>query len=282
MCYHLCESKYHPFSYDKVFCREDEQTRGVIFVVVDVRRYIWDLHNYYVDYYACPDESSKKSPIYKLLYEIDRQIRAICKNLNMSQKTHYLSAPEMKIVIHSIAQEQKAAEAVRQDAIKREAQQRQAAIDQRSKIDFSKLSTIRSDAAATRDQLLNDEERGLTGVATPPASGKKKATAHPAVKRISRKVKVTQPASSSQPSANLLSPDEQQFLQLLPAGDWRAFLQQKHLMPSVVMEAVNDKLFDTFGDVVLQDIDGQPEVIEDYRVALEGTCPHNKLVIIHS
>lgn len=82
----------------------------------------------------------------------------------------------------------------------------------------------------------------------------------------------SQPANA--PTAIQLSPDEQQLLcLLLSADDCRAFLRRKYLMLSVVMEAINNKCFDTFGDVVLQDSDGQPAIIEDYREELASLLP---------
>ena len=215
-----------------------------------------------------------------LLHEIDRLMRLRLtgsSTLKPLGKTP-LDDNEISIIETCIHKEQ-----VKIEAAKRAAEQK--TLLQRVAIDPGKLSAIRSDAAATREQLLNDEERGLMEVVvTSPAGGKKKASPQPAVKPAASEVNdSTQVSSSLQapaalpaaaPSAGLLSPDELQFLQLLlSAGDWRAFLQQKHLMLSVVMEAVNDKLLETFGDVVLQDNDGKPEVIEDYREELTRLIP---------
>ena len=41
-------------------------------------------------------------------------------------------------------------------------------------------------------------------------------------------------------------------------------------MPSLLADSVNEKLFDIFGDTVLELSGGVPEVIEDYTEELKG------------
>lgn len=108
--------------YAIVFPPEDDCKDKVIFVLDEVRRYIREKGNCYVEYYACPEVNSQKSLIYNLLHEIDRQIRIICKRMN-SLSASYMPDPELEVITNSIAQESQTTAAVkRKEATEREAQ----------------------------------------------------------------------------------------------------------------------------------------------------------------
>ena len=52
---------------------------------------------------------------------------------------------------------------------------------------------------------------------------------------------------------------------LLMQQPWQTYLKQHHLMASILMDNINEKLFDEFGDVVLENNEqDQPQVITDY------------------
>lgn len=64
---------------------------------------------------------------------------------------------------------------------------------------------------------------------------------------------------------NLLNEAERTLLHcLLDGTPYQAFLRERHLMLSVVVDAVNEKLFDHFGDTVIVFDGDTPEVLEDY------------------
>ena len=64
---------------------------------------------------------------------------------------------------------------------------------------------------------------------------------------------------------------EYEFLRALLGGtDYRPLLREAGAMASVTVDAINEKLFDRFGDTVLL-FDGEaPELIEDYIEELKG------------
>lgn len=110
-------------------------------------------------------------------------------------------------------------------------------------IDVSALDKIRRDADITRDRLITEEEKEeiLTKEISPPKF---------------ETVKENSP----------LDETEKAFLAiLLNGGDTKCFAREKGIMLSVLSDSVNEKLFDFFGDTVI-DFDGdKPIIIEDYR-----------------
>lgn len=126
-------------------------------------------------------------------------------------------------------------------------QEKKAQIDQ-IKIDFSDLDQIRANASKTRDSLLTDEEKQL-----------EQAEAQEEVeKQADETVKVDNEYG--------LDENEMFFLTaLLMQQPWQTYLKQHHLMASILMDNINEKLFDEFGDVVLENNEqDQPQVITDY------------------
>ena len=120
-------------------------------------------------------------------------------------------------------------------------------------VDRSLLSDIRADAAQTMQRLLIEEDEPET-VCTPTEA----AVMPPEAER--------ETAPIAAPPAGLTD-DERQFLLLLLAdGPWRAFTSERHLFPSLLADSINDKLFDTIGDTVLEADGGDGyTVVEDYR-----------------
>jgi hypothetical protein len=167
-------------------------------------------------------------------------------------------------------------------------------------LDMSQLSEIRSSAAVTRDKLLTDEERGLTpDVFSYPEdqpdnsfsasaedmadSGEEDTKAEETAQ--AKDVPASAPAASSQPvipESDVseqpaepdelpfhLSPDEYHFLHCVLYGeDWH-WISSRGLMLSILIDSINEKAFDEFGDTILTEDDG-PELIPDYIDDLKG------------
>ncbi len=72
-------------------------------------------------------------------------------------------------------------------------------------------------------------------------------------------------------SVSGLTEDEAEFLHLLLSkGPWKEFVRERHLLPSMLADSINEKLMDMIGDVVIE-FDGEdPVLIEDYEEELEG------------
>lgn len=116
----------------------------------------------------------------------------------------------------------------------------------RIRIDFSILNKIRSDADIIRDKLVTEEDL------EPEAPAQAPAPAMP-------------PAQGAVPGAppglSQLTGPEARLLACLLTGEDTSWLRQEGLMPSVLADAINEKLYDLFGDTVL-DADGLP--VPDY------------------
>lgn len=110
-------------------------------------------------------------------------------------------------------------------------------------IDLSKLQGIRIASEITGKKLIVDEENS----------------------------EVSEPTVHKTQNNTVLSDDEFMFMQaMLYGGDFNELLNKKGLMLSVIVDSVNYKLFDLFGDTVIVFNDGGPELIEDYIDDLKG------------
>jgi len=109
-------------------------------------------------------------------------------------------------------------------------------------IDFTRLDKIRNDADMTREKLTVEEEEwdtteyaDMPGIATP----------------------VCAPARNDTGLADA----EYRLVQCLLYGRDTGWVQKEGLMLSVLVDGINEKLYDTFLDTVLDD---SPAIIEDY------------------
>ena len=152
------------------------------------------------------------------------------------------------------------------------------------------LVKIRQEAAVTRERLMTEEERreealpteGMLGenppeapepqAETPQAPVQPEATAEAAQQESA----APEPAPAAQPSASAdgtnpwnLSEDELHYLRDLLAGGDTSWVAAKGLMPSLLVDGINEKCYEEFGDTVLEAGD-PPSVIEDYRDDLKG------------
>ena len=69
-----------------------------------------------------------------------------------------------------------------------------------------------------------------------------------------------------------LTQQEYRFLRCLLYGDDLSWVRQEGLLLSVLVDSINEKLYDTFQDTVLTSED-QPAVIEDYLDELKEMVP---------
>lgn len=121
----------------------------------------------------------------------------------------------------------------------------------RIELDFSRLQGIRRAADQTRDRLLTEEEL-REEPPLPPA---------PAPEPV--------PAEEPAPGGDAgLTGEERRFLQCLLDG--RDYAPEKGVLLSVLADSVNEKLFDRFGDTVIDFSGGEPALIEDYIEELKG------------
>lgn len=62
-----------------------------------------------------------------------------------------------------------------------------------------------------------------------------------------------------------LTPDEAALLvHLLAGGEIREFERAHGCMASVLVDSINDKLYDEFADICIDTCTGEPVIIEDY------------------
>lgn len=142
---------------------------------------------------------------------------------------------------------------------------RKAGAARRVEIDLSKLAGIRSAAATTREALLVDEERedGPEEAAALAASGGKDggvAGGGAPSEPVAPSAADTPTDTPTTGSPLGLTPDELRLLEDLLAG-------RKPAATSVdlLVDSINEKLFDLVGDTVLEfDDSGEPTLIEDY------------------
>ena len=124
------------------------------------------------------------------------------------------------------------------------------------------LSDIRSDAEDTMSRLLVGEDADLLPEKENPTDYRA-SSALPAEQKAADEA----PAEGKQPDEPPagLSEEEAGFLRLVLAdGDWRGFCSAKVLLPSILADAINEKLLDLIGDTVLEETEGGFAVIEDY------------------
>lgn len=131
------------------------------------------------------------------------------------------------------------------------------------KINLASLDQIRSDAAETKESLLTEEERQLEaeeaeGITS--ESNKQVSESSAAEEKMTKDIDET--------AANGLGLDEneeQLLLALFSGQPYQDFLRQRHLLLGVVVDQINEKIFDEIGDAVI-DCDGRKaEIVEDYR-----------------
>ena len=108
---------------------------------------------------------------------------------------------------------------------------------------------IREDAADTRDSLLTEEELKA---------------------EQEEKTQVEENSVDNVKEDYGLSKEEvTTVIMLLNGEDPEKYLKENHLMAAIVIDNINEKMFDEIGDNVVEFIDDAPILIEDYREDLE-------------
>lgn len=131
------------------------------------------------------------------------------------------------------------------------------------KINMASLDQIRADAAETKESLLTEEERQLEAEE---AEKNTSESNNQASESSAAEEKMAKDIDESAASDLGLDENEEQLLLALFSGQpYQDFLRQRHLLLSVVVDQINEKIFDEIGDAVI-DCDGQKaEIVEDYR-----------------
>ncbi len=167
-------------------------------------------------------------------------------------------------------------------------------------IDLSKLSGIRTAAASTREALLIDEEReeepvwgdasetpaaatDAEGPEAKPASapGAAKLDAEPPAPNAEASgtspALVQEPVSAPEGAASPLDEAGTAFVRALAAGDdaaRRRVTEATHKTEDMLVDEINEALFDLVGDTVIEFADDGPRLVEDYRQDVEELiCP---------
>ena len=127
--------------------------------------------------------------------------------------------------------------------------EKKAAETKKITIDYSQLAKIRREAAITQDKLTVEEELEET------------EDLEPVQESIPESVPAVETVPSEPDEECPLSSPEYRLLQCLLYGGSTVWVQAEGYMLSVLVDGINEKLYDIFMDSVLDD---SPALIEDY------------------
>lgn len=221
-----------------------ELFRGAIFYFHDkddLREYVIDSERKYQfkkEKYYCQAWQPLKDQA-KLLnaffHEVDRLVRQEF-HLGHPMKPRKIDPELLQLIKEGLA-----------DYQKQVTEERRAKVE----IDLSGLDQIRTDASTTRDALLTDEEKQEEA---------KEETSVPEI--------IEEEEASAEETGGLAELNaEENFLlnALLQNQPYAPYLKEHHLMASIVVDAINERLFDEIGDAVIEFNDqDEPEIVEDY------------------
>lgn len=198
-----------------------------------IRKYFYDKEKntwYCESYWGL---TGQKSIMGNFLHEVDREIR-LCFNLGRNLKPRKIEKHYLRAI---------------RDGIKEYQIEEQKSKQPKIEFNLAQLSTIRADAAGIRDSLLTEEE----------------------LQAEQEENKQIEEAGVDDEQENYgLSSEETTTITLLLKGkDLKKYLKGQHLMVAVIIDNINEKLFDEFGDNVIEFINDIPTVIEDYQEDLE-------------
>lgn len=198
-----------------------------------IRKYFYDKEKntwYCESYWGL---TGQKSIIGNFLHEVDREIR-LCFNLGRNLKPRKIEKHYLRAI---------------RDGIKEYQIEEQKSKQPKIEFNLAQLSTIRADAAGIRDSLLTEEE----------------------LQAEQEENKQIEEAGVDDEQENYgLSSEETTTITLLLKGkDLKKYLKGQHLMVAVIIDNINEKLFDEFGDNVIEFINDIPTVVEDYQEDLE-------------
>ena len=133
-------------------------------------------------------------------------------------------------------------------------------------IDYSLLDQIRKNADYTKERLITPEETETETVRSAAVEEPALAGALPAAPPAAALAASAKENSASEESPALralLSKDELHYLQSLLDGSDLSWIRQQGLLPSILTDSINDKLFDLFSDTVLDEDGVLPDYIEE-------------------
>lgn len=194
------------------------------------RYYITDSHYYecrngYWTETSCFIDSHKRRKLEDLMKTIDASLRVA-----LNDGKPIKSPSQLKWVTKVIEEEV---------AALLEAQKQQEAAAKRVQIDYSALAQIRREAAITQDKLATEEELEEEA---PPA------------------VQPPPPQPEALPGDCPLDKTQYRLMQNLLYGGDTSWVQREGKMVSVLLDSINEILYDTFQDAVIED----QQVVEDY------------------
>ena len=194
------------------------------------RYYITDSHYYecrngYWTETSCFIDSHKRRKLEDLMKTIDASLRVA-----LNDGKPIKSPSQLKWVTKVIEEEV---------AALLEAQKQQEAEAKRVQIDYSALAQIRREAAITQDKLATEEEMEEEA---PPA------------------VQPPPPQPETLPGDCPLDKTQYRLMQNLLYGGDTSWVQREGKMVSVLLDSINEILYDTFQDAVIED----QQVVEDY------------------
>ena len=194
------------------------------------RYYITDSHYYecrngYWTETSCFIDSHKRRKLEDLMKTIDASLRVA-----LNDGKPIKSPSQLKWVTKVIEEEV---------AALLEAQKQQEAEAKRVQIDYSALAQIRREAAITQDKLATEEEMEEEA---PPA------------------VQPPPPQPEALPGDCPLDKTQYRLMQNLLYGGDTSWVQREGKMVSVLLDSINEILYDTFQDAVIED----QQVVEDY------------------
>jgi hypothetical protein len=154
-------------------------------------------------------------------------------------------------------------------------EEKRLAEERKVRIDFSKLDSIREKAAVVRDKLIVDEEIVSTydvvgndffdnNQSKNEAADTTTADTNAADTKTDIIDNKDDGCSDIHDNSNdLLNDLEKRVISAIIQGDDLGFVRSEGKMLSVVIDTVNEKLYDIFGDSVIYD-DGTPKIYEEY------------------
>lgn len=147
-------------------------------------------------------------------------------------------------------------------------------------IDFSKLEAIRLSSLETQAKLTVEEDFGdcpegdaATAESVPAKSKMQEAplAGKTGDAAVSETISASETTSTSEALSEEtpLGAEEREYLRLLLDGrDASEYLRSRGILESVMADGINEKLFELFGDSVI-DCAEKAEIVEDYRSELE-------------
>lgn len=199
------------------------------------RTYQFKDRKYYCQaWYPRKDQQKRLNTFF---HELDRLARQVF-NLGHPLKPRQLDGDIIQLILEGLQNYQQQLIKERQPKIK---------------LNLSSLERIRTDASETRESLLTEEE--------------KEAEDNQVVDDANEVQQQEEQVTVNNVNGSLLTTDEMYLVQaLLNHQPYQDYLKQHHLMTSILVDSINEKLFDEIGDAVIEFNDqDEPVIIDDYE-----------------